>query len=76
MRWFLFASMLVTLPGCQLYYSRDNIGFWDQCVKLDAWGLSYISPYGPMNVGKLTYERNTACAKDIAQQAPFIPVAK
>lgn len=65
---------LLALNGCSFSYSRDQIGFWDQCIKLDGWGLSYVSPYGPVNVGKLTYERNTNCAKDITQQAPFMVV--
>jgi hypothetical protein len=29
--------------------------------------------YRPFNVGKLTWERNVACEKDIKQQIPLVP---
>jgi hypothetical protein len=31
------------------------------------------TPYGPFNVGKLTYMRNVNCHHDINQQEPTIP---
>ena len=60
-------ALLLSANGC-ISYSRDQIGFWDQCVKADAWGISMISPYGPINLGRILWERNTACGKDIKQQ--------
>lgn len=56
--------------ACSISYDRNQVGFWDQCIKVDAWGLSYVSPYGPVNLGKLTYERNVNCPKDIKEQTP------
>jgi hypothetical protein len=72
----LIAGALVfamLLSGCSLNYSRDQIGFWDQCIKANGYGFTMATAYGPFNLGYLTYERNVNCEKDIQQQKPVLP---
>jgi len=59
--------------GCTLHYERDQIGFWDQCIKINGYGFTMATAYGPFNLGYLTYERNVNCDTDIKQQRPFVP---
>lgn len=66
---------LLALPGCALHYDRSAIGFWDQCVKADGWGISAFTPWGPFNMGRLTWHRNVNCEEDLKPEPlpTFIP---
>jgi hypothetical protein len=55
----LFGAMLFAASGCaRLHYDRSQIGFWDQKVTFGGWGFSMITPYGPFNIGYLSWQRN------------------
>ena len=58
------AALLAALVcvGCDSMTPGPNQDFWDQCVKADAWGISYVSPYGPVNIGRLIWTRNVQCS--------------
>lgn len=58
----VLAVGLLVLVGCSGHYSREQIGFWDQCVRARAYGISGLTPYGPWNAGALWWERNVNCA--------------
>lgn len=62
--WIIGALML---SGCSTFdpYSRDQLGFWSQCIEADAWGLSGVTQFGPWNVGAITWKRNVACDESI-----------
>lgn len=65
-RYLLGAACL--LAGCSnMSYPRTEIGIFDQCIKADLWGIYYLSPYGPVGLGRGLWERNVACDKDIKQ---------
>ena len=55
----------LAFAGCTGARPGPHANFWTQCVKTYAVGLTYVSPYGPMNFGALQWERNTACDKDL-----------
>lgn len=44
--------------------------FWNQCVKLNAYGFTMATAYGPFNLGYAYYERNVACGADAPQVKP------
>lgn len=70
------ALIVFFLAGCGLdsgFAPSEYRNFWSQCTKFDGWGFTMASPYGPMNIGKLTWERNVACDVDINQSMPSIP---
>lgn len=72
----LFVLMLFVLfaQGCNGFKPGSNPNFWTQCVKIDGWGFSGVTAYGPWNLGKVTYERNVACDKDVKPNvAPSVP---
>lgn len=68
------AIFALLLSGCALNYSRDQIGFFDQCVKIQAWGISAATAWGPVNLGWLFYERNVDCKRDQPVSSPAIPM--
>ena len=61
------------MTGCAGFTPGPYPNFWSECVKLNGWGVSWISPYGPLNVGYVTWERNVECPKDISQNLIAIP---
>ena len=63
-------AVLLSLNGCTLDYSRQNIGVWDQHVSVTAWGIYYISPYGPVGLGYVEWARNI----EPRTQLPALPV--
>jgi hypothetical protein len=71
----LVALLAMTVfSGCSLHYDKEkNIGFWQQCIKVNSYGLTMATAYGPFNLGYLTYERNVNCDTDIKQQKPLVP---
>ena len=60
--------LLLLLAGCAT--APGEAGYWTQCVKVSGYGVSMVTPYGPLNLGVLTYERNVACSEDIKPAAP------
>lgn len=56
---------VVALAGCAGTQPGPHANFWTQCVKTYAVGLTYVSPYEPVNFGALQWERNIACDKDL-----------
>ncbi len=56
----LVLLMLYFTVGCstELHYPRSQIGFWDQRVTFTGWGLTAATPYGPFNLGYLSWSRN------------------
>ena len=74
----IFAAMALAVGlslnwGCAGFTPGDHPNFWTQCVKMDGYGFTMATAYGPFNLGKLTWERNVACEKDVKQQRPLIP---
>jgi hypothetical protein len=69
----LISLALLLLTGCAGMEPSPYPNFWTQCVKADAWGVSMISPYGPINMGRITWERNVAC--DVDQTKPELPLS-
>ena len=66
----LFVVFVVSLAGCAamgpptVYKDGANKeaatkGFWDQKVRLTGFGITLISPWGPMTFGYVNWERNT-----------------
>lgn len=65
--------ILLILQGCSLHYDRSQIGFWDQCVKADGWGVTGFTVWGSFNMGRLTWERNVNCGEDLKPEPlPFL----
>lgn len=64
---------LLLLTGCAGLTPGKDPNFWTQCVKADGWGINAISPWGPINVGRITWERNVACHVD--QTKPELPIS-
>ena len=62
---------LLLLNGCASAAGTNSL--WTQCVKADGWGLAWLSELGIVYVGKLTWERNVACDKDIKASVPILP---
>ena len=63
MRMLLTGLVLLCLfftVGCttELHYPRSQIGFWDQRVTFTGWGFTMATPYGPFNIGYLSWSRN------------------
>lgn len=69
----MLAALLAVLAmmGCGGMTPGPDKDFWDQCIKFDGYGFSMLTQYGPFNLGKVTWERNVACEKDIKQQTPI-----
>jgi len=67
------AALLAALAcvGCGGMTPGPNQDFWDQCVKAEAYGLTMLTQYGPINFGKVTWERNIACDKDLKKDDPL-----
>ncbi len=59
------------IAGCAT--APGYASFWNECVKANAWGFTMGTPYGPINVGYLTWERNVDCKKDIEPTKPTLP---
>ena len=60
--------LLLSLDGCAT--PKDQASFWTECVKANGYGFSMVTPYGPFNLGYITWERNVSCARDIKQANP------
>jgi hypothetical protein len=60
-------AVLLSLSGCSALdpYDRDTIGFWNQCVEAEAYGLSGFNQFGPMNLGYIKWRRNIACDESL-----------
>ena len=58
MRVLILALLLSSCAGMKPGPYQD---FWDQCVKLKAYGLTTFTQWGPYNLGVLEWERNTDC---------------
>jgi len=63
--------VLLTLGGC-IHYPRTEIGFWDQHVLTTIWGFGWVTPYGPINIGYMTWERNIE--NPIPPVPPSLPI--
>ena len=51
--------MLILFSGCAGFTpSADEATFWTQKVTVSAWGFSMVTPYGPFNLGYLSWQRN------------------
>lgn len=61
------------LSGCAGLEPGVNPNFWTQCVKFQAWGVSAVTTWGPVNLGWTQYERNVACEKEQKVSQPGIP---
>jgi len=55
-----YLAMLL-LTGCAGMEPGQYSNFWTQCVKTQAYGITYYSTYGPVNLGYITWERNLQC---------------
>jgi hypothetical protein len=68
-------SCILLLSGCAFSYPRDQIGFFDQCIQATAWGINYISPYGPVTLGYIQYERSHGdhCKGATPEPMPSVP---
>lgn len=50
---------LFFLCGCSAGFEPGQYrDFWDQRVQVTAWGIYYISPYGPVGLGYVNWTRN------------------
>jgi len=67
----LGAALLTALAcgGCGGMTPGQYPNFWTQCVRADAWGISYVSPYGPVNIGRVIWTRNVQCSAEEANAA-------
>jgi len=43
------------LGGCA---GATGKSFWDQEVIMTAWGITWATPYGPLNLGYISWQRN------------------
>ena len=49
---------LLMLCSCAGFTPGQYADFWDQRVSVTAWGIYYVSPYGPVGVGYAEWARN------------------
>jgi hypothetical protein len=56
-------AVLLALSGCTVLdpYDRELVGFWDQCVQVDAYGATGFTQFGPWNLGMISWKRNVDC---------------
>ena len=66
-------AVILALSGCST--PAGQASFWTECVRANGYGLSMFTPYGPVNFGYLTWERNVNCDKDIKQAEPVKPLS-
>jgi hypothetical protein len=60
-----FTTLVFVISSCATPAGQSSL--WTECVKANGYGFSMVTPYGPFNLGYLTWERNVSCAKDIKQ---------
>jgi len=70
----LVLLMLYFTVGCstELHYPRSQIGFWDQRVTFTGWGFTMATPYGPFNLGYLSWSRNVDNPPEPANPADLL----
>jgi len=66
---YAFVFFAVAISGCSFMaptiYKKDSSGnaparsFWDQKVRVTGVGITLISPWGPVTLGYVNWERNT-----------------
>lgn len=50
--------LLLMLSGCAGMEPGQYPNFWTQHVQFTAWGIYYLSPYGPVGLGYANWTRN------------------
>jgi hypothetical protein len=56
---FMMVASLLIMGGCAGFTpTKDTKTFWDQQVATTAWGFTMMTPYGPFNLGYLSWQRN------------------
>ena len=73
----MLAALLAVLAcvGCGGMTPGKDKDFWDQCIKAEAYGFTMLTQYGPFNFGKIVWQRNVACEKDLKTDPVPLPGA-
>lgn len=55
--------ILTVFSGCAGFEPGIYPNLWTQCTRMEAYGLSGVTMYGPIILGYVKWERNITCSE-------------